>query len=73
MSEPVTGHVQRMAFWTIPAAEGLAVRAFYTDTEYALCEVTRNGGVVRAFAYPGYRVWNVAAHAAEFVAEAVTC
>lgn len=35
---------------------------------YALVEISKDEQIVRKFLFPGYKIWNIAAHAEEIVA-----
>jgi hypothetical protein len=46
---------------------GYNVKAWYlkdTDTEKgdALIEIKKDGSIIRKFIFPGYKIWNIAAH-----------
>lgn len=48
---------------------GFTVRCWYgaTPGDDARVEITRGDEVIRTYAYPSYRIWNIAAHFSDIV------
>lgn len=43
--------------------QGFRVRGWYGDgKDEGRIEITRNGEPFKNYSYPGYRIWNIAAH-----------
>ena len=47
--------------------KGFKIRAFWGDGRDARIEITRNGKEYKTFYYPGYKIFNLAAHFDEIV------
>ena len=61
--------VTRMAFELPADADGLSMRAYYTQGHGAFVEVLHNGRAVWQAWPDGYKVWNYAAHADQLLRE----
>lgn len=48
---------------------GFRVRGSYQDELSGNIEITRGGKPFKTFTYPGYRIWNIAAHFHDYVSE----
>lgn len=46
---------------------GFRVRGSYQDELGDNIEITRGGRPFKTFTYPGYRIWNIAAHFRDYV------
>ena len=61
---------RKLAFETQPY-KGITIRAFYCDDEGkpvdSDIEIVRDGVVIQAYTYPGYKIWNIAAHAEDII------
>lgn len=61
----------KQAFETDPI-DGWTIRAHYTDDPgEAMIEILRDGEVRKAYSYPAYKIWNLAAHADEIIASEI--
>jgi len=51
---------------------GAVIKATYLPppSQNALVEIIKDGAHIKSFEWPAYQIWNVAAHAEEFAADA---
>lgn len=46
---------------------GFRIRAWYQDDSDTLVEIEQDGKLLRKFTFPGYKIWNLAAHFSDIV------
>jgi hypothetical protein len=56
-----------LLYFETPPHRECVIRAEHAPEHKALVRILRGAEVLREFAYPGYKVWNLFAHAAEII------